>query len=91
MYLDQEWGKVYDYLKRIKEIFDPEDVLNPGTMFNTENKKITDDLKFPAKFINEVEWPCMECGYYNGEEVIKIETLQERKKRQEDRDSRANK
>ncbi|TES95635.1 50S ribosomal protein L32 [Patescibacteria group bacterium] len=34
---------------------------------------------------------CMECGYYNGEEVIKIETLQERKKRQEDRDSRANK
>ncbi len=63
MYLDQEWGKVYDYLKRIKQIFDPEDVLNPGTMFNTENKKITDDLKFPTKFIDETEWSCMECGY----------------------------
>ncbi|MFC1651922.1 50S ribosomal protein L32 [Patescibacteria group bacterium] len=32
---------------------------------------------------------CMECGHYNGEEVIKIETLQERKKRQDDRDSKA--
>lgn len=63
MYIDQEWGKVYSYLKRIKEIFDPEDVLNPGTMFNTENKKITDDLKFPTKFVDETEWPCMECGY----------------------------
>ena len=63
MYLDQEWGRVYNYLKRIKEIFDPEDVLNPGVMFNTENKKITDDLKFPTKFIDKDEWSCMECGY----------------------------
>jgi len=63
MYLDQEWGKVYDYLTRIKQIFDPEDALNPGVMFNTENKKIIDDLKFPMEFIDETEWSCMDCGY----------------------------
>ena len=63
MYLDQEWGKVYDYLTRIKQIFDPEDALNPGVMFNTENKEITDDLKFPMEFIDETEWSCMDCGY----------------------------
>ena len=63
MYLDQEWGKVYDYLTKIKQIFDPEDVLNPGVMFNTDNKEITDDLKFPMEFIDETEWLCMDCGY----------------------------
>ncbi len=34
---------------------------------------------------------CLECGFYDGKEVIKIETLQERKKRQEKRDSKVNK
>ncbi len=34
---------------------------------------------------------CMNCGYYKGKEVIKIETSAERKKRQEDRDSKTNK
>lgn len=63
MYLDEEWGRVYDYLKEIKKIFDPRDILNPGVMFNTENKKITDDTKFPMKFVDETEWSCMDCAY----------------------------
>ncbi len=63
MYLAKEWGKVYAYLKQIKDIFDPDDILNPGTMFNTENKKITDDIKFPTEFVDETEWSCMECAY----------------------------
>lgn len=33
---------------------------------------------------------CLECGFYDGKEVLKIETLQERKKRQEKRDSQMN-
>ena len=63
MYIEKEWGKIYDYLKKIKKIFDSEDVLNPGTMFNTENKKITDDLKLPMQFLDKTEWSCMDCGY----------------------------
>jgi large subunit ribosomal protein L32 len=34
---------------------------------------------------------CLECGFYNKQEVLKIETLQERRKRQEKRDSNVNK
>ncbi|MBU2564490.1 FAD-binding oxidoreductase [Patescibacteria group bacterium] len=64
MYLEQEWGtEIFNYLKKIKNIFDPSDILNPGVMFNTDNKSIIDDLKFPTKRINEKEWLCMECGY----------------------------
>jgi len=64
MYLEKEWGtSVFNYLKKIKEIFDPNDILNPGTMFNTENKSITDDIKFPTKRLSAEEWSCMECAY----------------------------
>ncbi len=64
MYLEKEWGsRVYNYLKEIKQIFDPNDILNPGVMFNTGNKKITDDIKFPMKRLSEEEWLCMDCAY----------------------------
>jgi ferredoxin len=64
MYLEKEWGKeIFEILKQIKQIFDSEDILNPSTMFNTENKEIYDNIKFPAKRISAEEWPCMECAY----------------------------
>jgi len=64
MYLEQEWGtQIFEYLKRIKEIFDSSDILNPSTMFNTDNKSIIDNLKFPLKRLSNEEWPCMDCGY----------------------------
>ncbi len=64
MYLEQEWGsEVFKVLKEIKQVFDSIDVLNPGTMFNTDNKEIYDDIKFPAKRLSADEWPCMECAY----------------------------
>ncbi len=34
---------------------------------------------------------CLQCGFYKGKEVIKVETLLDRKKRQEKRDSHVNK
>ena len=38
MYLRNEWGdKVYGYFKRIKEIFDPEELLNPGVVFTSDD------------------------------------------------------
>ena len=64
MYLEKEWGKeVYNYLEEIKQIFDPDDILNPNTMFNTENNKIYDNIKIPMKPLGPEEWPCMECAY----------------------------
>ena len=64
MYLEKEWGKeIFRYLKEIKQIFDPADILNPGTMFNTENNEIYDNIKIPMKPLGPEEWPCMECAY----------------------------
>jgi len=35
VYLEKELGAAYTYLREIKELFDPEDLLNPGTLFDT--------------------------------------------------------
>ncbi len=62
MYLKKEWGsRVLKYLREIKKIFDPEDVLNPDTMFY--KGKICDNLKIPMKPLGAEEWSCMECAY----------------------------
>jgi len=64
MYLEKQWGKdIVKYLMEIKKIFDPTDVLNPSTMFNTDKAKIYDNVKIPLKPLGAEEWPCMECAY----------------------------
>jgi FAD/FMN-containing dehydrogenase len=43
-YLAREWSKaIIGYMRRVKEIFDPDDLLNPDVMFSERN--LTDDLK----------------------------------------------
>ena len=62
MFLEKEWGKsIYDYMRQIKEIFDPQDLLNPDVMFS--DRKIADDIKYPTEYINRFEQPCVNCGY----------------------------
>jgi glycolate oxidase len=64
MYLEKQWGKtIVKYLMEIKQIFDPDDILNPSTMFNTDKAKIYDNIKIPLKPLGAEEWPCMECAY----------------------------
>jgi glycolate oxidase len=42
-YLKGEWGEtIVGYMRRVKNIFDPEDRLNPDVMFS--DRKLTDDL-----------------------------------------------
>ena len=36
VYLKMELGPAYTYLREIKELFDPEDLLNPGSLFDTD-------------------------------------------------------
>ena len=36
IYLRQELGPAFAYLREIKQLFDPEDILNPGAMFSTD-------------------------------------------------------
>jgi glycolate oxidase len=43
-YLKREWGeRVYNYMREIKTIFDPKDILNPGVMFGSA--PITDHMR----------------------------------------------
>jgi FAD/FMN-containing dehydrogenase len=43
-YLQREWGSaLYDYMRQLKKIFDPQDLFNPGVMFN--DRPITDHLR----------------------------------------------
>ena len=36
VYLEKELGPAFNYLREIKDLFDPEDILNPGVLFDTE-------------------------------------------------------
>lgn len=43
-YLNQEWGEtIVGYMRRVKDAFDPDDLLNPEVMFS--DRALTDDLK----------------------------------------------
>jgi FAD/FMN-containing dehydrogenase len=42
VYLEKELGQAFAYLREIKDLFDPDDILNPGTVFNTA--PITDNM-----------------------------------------------
>jgi FAD/FMN-containing dehydrogenase len=44
-YIKEEWGdKIYGYFKEVKEIFDPQDLLNPKVMLSDTD--ITENLEF---------------------------------------------
>ena len=62
MFLEKEWGsEIYGYMREIKEIFDPNDILNPDVIFS--ERTITEDIKYPTKYINKFEARCINCGY----------------------------
>ena len=43
-YLALEWGdRIVSYMRQVKAIFDPDDLLNPDVMFN--DRALTDDMK----------------------------------------------
>jgi FAD/FMN-containing dehydrogenase len=44
IYLEQELGPAHTYLKKIKTLFDPDDILNPGVLFDTEPIYVNMDL-----------------------------------------------
>jgi Fe-S oxidoreductase/FAD/FMN-containing dehydrogenase len=61
-FLKQEWGEtIHGYMRRVKEIFDPEDILNPGMVFGIQS--IMDNLKYPSVFAGPHDLSCVDCGY----------------------------
>ena len=62
-FIEVEWGKTaYTMMKRIKNLFDSENLLNPGVIINNDKEAHLKNLKaMPAT--NELVDKCIECGF----------------------------
>ncbi len=62
-FVEMEWGKeAYELMKEIKNIFDPNNLLNPGVILNDDPLVYLKDLK-PMPAAHEIIDKCIECGF----------------------------
>jgi len=62
-FVEHEWGKeAYDLMKKIKQIFDPKYLLNPGVILNNDSEVHLKNLK-PLPPASEKVDKCIECGF----------------------------
>lgn len=62
-FVEKEWGEAaYKIMLKIKNIFDPHKLINPGVIIN-ENPKIHIENLKPLPAANEIIDKCMECGF----------------------------
>lgn len=62
-FVETEWGgDAYQIIKKIKATIDPEGLLNPGVIVNTDKEAHLKDLKELPSVEEEVD-RCIECGY----------------------------
>jgi D-lactate dehydrogenase len=62
-FVEKEWGPTaYEIMKRIKNIFDPNNKINPDVLINPDPKAHLKNLK-PLPETNDIVDKCMECGF----------------------------
>ncbi len=62
-FVELEWGtEAYAIMKEIKQIFDPENLLNPGVILNSDPQAHIKSLK-PLPEAHPVIDKCIECGF----------------------------
>ncbi len=62
-FVELEWGnEAYAVMKEIKNIFDPEGILNPGVILNSDPNVHLMNLK-PMPASSEIADKCTECGF----------------------------
>ncbi len=62
-FVEAEWGReAYEIMKRLKELADPEGLLNPGVIINPDRHAHLHNLKRMPVVEPEVD-KCIECGY----------------------------
>ncbi|MBL7700212.1 MAG: FAD-binding oxidoreductase [Chitinophagaceae bacterium] len=62
-FVETEWGRdAYAIMKRIKQCVDPDDLLNPGVIINSDRNIHIKNLKELPAVEEEVD-RCIECGY----------------------------
>ncbi|MCK5732203.1 MAG: FAD-binding oxidoreductase, partial [Tenericutes bacterium] len=61
-FVEYEWGsEAYEIMKRIKTIFDPQNILNPGVLLNNDKQIHLKNLK-PTPIASPIVDKCIECG-----------------------------
>lgn len=62
-FVKDEWGeKAWDIMTSVKRLFDPENLLNPGVIFNEDPLCHLKHLK-PLPSVNPIIDKCIECGF----------------------------
>jgi D-lactate dehydrogenase len=62
-FVEKEWGsEAFALMKQIKEIFDPNYLINPGVILNDNPKAHLENLK-PLAPVDELVDKCIECGF----------------------------
>lgn len=62
-FVSREWGDVvFEIMKDIKQLFDPENIFNPGVIFNDDPKCYLKNIK-PLPETHEIIDKCIECGF----------------------------
>jgi D-lactate dehydrogenase len=62
-FVETEWGSAgYEIMRRLKQLADPQNLLNPGVIINSDPRAHLEDLKRIPTIEPEVD-KCIECGY----------------------------
>ncbi|WED23648.1 FAD-binding oxidoreductase [Vibrio sp. JC009] len=62
-FVRKEWGdEAYEYMLKIKQIFDPQGIMNPDVMITDNPKLHISNLK-PMKAVSDIVDQCIECGF----------------------------
>jgi FAD/FMN-containing dehydrogenases len=62
-FVETEWGEeIYEIMKTLKQVVDPENLLNPGVIINEDKRAHIHHLKEMPEVETEVD-KCMECGF----------------------------
>lgn len=79
-FVEYEWGRqAYVLMQRIKALFDPKGILNPGVILNTDPLAHITNLK-PIPSTRQIVDKCMECGFCEGSCVAEGLTLSPRQR-----------
>lgn len=67
-FVEKEWGpEIYALMKRVKKLIDPQGILNPGVIINSDPDCFIKPMKRLDLFGKQLGYPhadlCMECGY----------------------------
>jgi D-lactate dehydrogenase len=62
-FVRREWGNdAYELMKEVKQLFDPENIMNPGVIFNEDEHSYIEHIK-PLPEVHAMIDRCIECGF----------------------------